>query len=151
MASNSSMLMGKNPTISEYISDYNSEDIISSIYFLKQVFTTPVNKKLLVNFQNLVIKYMPELEAIKTTVTMTNEEYAKYKYNPKLLSFDIYGTTELWFLILEANELHASIQFDLKTIRLFNTSVVDKMVRILNLEREFINYNEEEVSAALLQ
>ena len=151
MASNSTMLMGKNPTILEYISDYNSEDIVSSIYFLKQVFTTSVNKKLLVNFQNLVIKYMPELKAIKTTVTMTNEEYAKYKYNPKLLSYDIYGTTELWFLILEANELHASIQFDLKTIQLFNTSVVDKMVRILNLEREFIDYNEEEISAALLQ
>ena len=75
----------------------------------------------------------------------------KYKYNPKLLSFDIYGTTELWFLILEANELHSATQFNNQVIYLFRTDVVEKMTRILNLEVDTKNYNEEEISKALIE
>lgn len=143
------MGMGLDPTIQEYIAKYNSEEVISSAFFLKQVFSTNNNKKMLVNFNNLILKYMPELKEIKVKITLTNEEYAKYKYNPKVLSYDIYGTTELWFLILEANELHSITQFNSKTIYLFRTDIVEKMTRILNLEAESINYNEEEISQEL--
>lgn len=144
------MSMGTESTIQEYIDTYNTEELVSSAFFLKQVFATDSNRKMLVNFNNLVIKYMPELKEIKIKITLSNEEYAKYKYNPKYLSFDIYGTTELWFLILEANELHSARQFDSKTIYLFRTDIVEKMTRILNLENATRNYNEEEISADLL-
>lgn len=146
----STMGMGFESTIQEYIAQYNSEELISSAFFLKQVFTTENNKKMLVNFNNLVIKYMPELKTIKTKISLSEEEYAKYKYNPKLLSFDIYGTTELWFLILEANELHSVTQFNSRTIYLFRTDIVEKMTRILNLERVSKDYNEEEISKELI-
>ena len=93
---------------------------------------------------------MPELKEIKIKVTLDENEYSKYRFNPKLLSYDIYGTTELWFLILEANELHSISQFDIKTIYLFSTDIVEKMTRILNLEKAAKNYNEEEISSALI-
>lgn len=144
------MGMGFNPTVKEYIEAYTNEELVSSAFYLRQVFTTDNNKKMLVNFNNLVVKYLPELKQIKVKVTLTNEEYAKYKYNPKVLSYDIYGTTELWFLILEANELHSTSQFNFRTIYLFRTDIVEKMTRILNLEVESKNYNEEEISSALL-
>ena len=146
----SSMGMGKESTIKEYISNYNSEEITHSAFFLKQVFTTGTSAKILVNFKNLVMKYMPELNDLKVKITLDNDEYSKYKFNPKLLSHDVYGTTELWFLILEANELHSITQFDLKTIYIFNTSIVDKMTRILNLEKESKDYDEEQISAELI-
>ena len=89
---------------------------------------------------------MPELKDIKVKITLSNEEYSKYRYNPKVLSYDIYGTTELWFLILEANELHSINEFNSRTIYLFKTDIVEKMTRILNLELDSKNYNEEEIS-----
>lgn len=144
------MGMGLEPTVKEYINNYNNEEITSSSFFLKQVFSSENNRKMIVNFNNLIIKYMPELKEIKVKVTLSNEEYAKYKYNPKVLSYDIYGTTELWFLILEANELHSITQFDSKTIYLFRTDIVEKLGRILNLEIDTKNYNEEEISSQLL-
>lgn len=144
------MGMGSEPTVKEYINNYNNEEITSSSFFLKQVFSSENNRKMIVNFNNLIIKYMPELKEIKVKVTLSNEEYAKYKYNPKVLSYDIYGTTELWFLILEANELHSITQFDSKTIYLFRTDIVEKLGRILNLEIDTKNYNEEEISSQLL-
>ena len=144
------MGMGAETTIQNYISQYNSEEIVKSAFFLKQVFSLDNNKQMIVDFSNLVIKYMPELKDIKLKITLSNEEYAKYKFNPKVLSYDIYGTTELWFLILEANELHSVTQFNSKTIYLFRTDVVEKMTRILNLEVNTKNYNEEEIREQLL-
>ena len=145
------MGMGNESSIKNYISRYNSEEIISSAFYLKQVLSLPNTSKILVNFNSLIIKYMPELKEIKTKISLSNEEYAKYRFNPKALSYDIYGTTELWFLILEANELHSATQFDSKSIYLFRTDIVDKLARILNLELATKNYNEEEVSAQLLE
>ena len=149
--SNYSMGMGNEPTLVQFIAQYNSEEVVSSAFFLKQVFENSDNRKMLVNFNNLVIKYMPELNAIKTKVLLSTSEYAKYKYNPKLLSFDIYGTTELWFLILEANELHSATQFNNQVIYLFRTDIVEKMTRILNLETDTKSYNEEEISKSLIE
>lgn len=148
-SSNIEMQMGKEPTIKEFIQQYFSEDILSSKFFLKQVFETNNGKKMLVNASDLVIKYLPELEVMKVKVTMSDEEYAKYKYNPKYLSYDIYGTTELWFLILEANEMHSAMQFNFQTIYLYTSDIVEKMGRILNLENIPIAYNEEEISESL--
>ncbi len=145
------MGMGTEVTISDFIAAFDNEELISSAFFLKQVFEKRNGMKMVVNFNNLVIKYMPELKDIKIKVTLTNEEFAKYKYNPKLLSYDIYGTTELWFLILEANELHSITQFNSNTIYLFRTDIVEKMTRILNLEKEAKNYNEEEIATSLLE
>lgn len=143
------MSMGLDMTIKDYITQYNNEDITFSEFFLKQVFVTDAGKKLLMNFENLIIKYMPELKEMKVKVSLSNEEYSRYKFNPKLLSFDIYGTTELWFLILEANELHTISQFDSKTIYLFRADIIEKAARILNLEVSNKNYNADEVSAAM--
>lgn len=143
------MTMGLDMTIKDYITQYNNEDITFSEFFLKQVFVTDAGKKLLMNFENLIIKYMPELKEMKVKVSLSNEEYSRYKFNPKLLSFDIYGTTELWFLILEANELHTISQFDSKTIYLFRADIIEKVARILNLEVSNKNYNADEVSAAM--
>ena len=148
---NYQMTMGQESTIKQYIANYNSEEIVSSAYYLKKVFESSNNRKMLLNFDNLVIKYMPELKDSKVKITLNNEEYEKYKYNPKLLSYDIYGTTELWFLILEANELYSATQFSNKTIYLFRADIVEKMCRILNLEMESKNYNEEEISSSLLE
>jgi len=147
---NSTMSMGKEPTIKDYVAQFRNEDFNVSSFFLKQVFTVN-DSKMLLNFENLVIKYMPELKDIKIKISLSNEEYSKYKFNPKVLSYDIYGTTELCFLILEANELHTITEFNSRTIYLFRVDVVDKLVRILNLENETKNYNEEEISSDLIK
>lgn len=149
-STNIEMQMGKDATISDFISSYQSEDIQYSKFFLDQLLVTNNGKRMIVNFNDLVIKYFPELNSIKRKVTMTDTEYAKYKYNPKRLSYDIYGTTELWFLILEANELHCAMQFDFQTIYLYTADIVGKMGRILNLEENTRNVNAEEISLAIL-
>lgn len=142
------MLMGRDSALKDFITQYSAEEIVFSAFFFQQVLRTNSGKMLL-NFGSLVQKYLPEIKAIKKKVTLSEEEYRKYKFNPKRLSYDIYGTTELWFLILDANELYSTIEFDLRTLYLYKPSIVEKMGRILNLEKTSKDYNAAEVTADL--
>lgn len=151
MASTSRMLMGAESTIKGFVADYRTEELTFDAFYLPQVFTQSTGDKLIVNGEDLLVKYMPELKSMIQQITLTESEYKKYMYNPKRLSFDLYGTTELWALLLDINELVSVAQFNLQTLKVFSGSILDKLQRILNLEQEFIDQNAEDVADALLK
>ena len=94
-------------TLSDFISEYSIEDLRIDAFYLQQVFwdKNKMTHKVVVNENSIADKYANELEENKHIVELTTKEYYKYRYNPKLLSYDIYCNTELWFLILNANQL----------------------------------------------
>lgn len=47
--------------------------------------------------------YMYELKKLAINIELTNDELVKYNYKPKLLSADIYGMTDFYYLILLLN------------------------------------------------
>lgn len=143
------MMMDGASTISEYIELYNIEEITFPNFFLKMLVSTPNGEVQLLNSENIYQKYIPELNKSKKKVILTNDEYQKYRFNPKRLSYDIYGTTELWFMILNANELHSISEFDIKTIYLYDTSLLRKMSKIINLESNARDFNEAEIIESL--
>ena len=146
----STMSMNNSSTIADYVRAYETEPITYSNFYLAQVLTGNNNRKMLVNFNSIVVKYMPELKKMIEKVTLSPEDYAKYRFNPKLMSFDLYGTTELWFLLLDINELHSVSEFDLRTLYIFQSDIVDKLSRVINLEQGVRDYNEEVISQDLL-
>lgn len=44
-------------------------------------------------------------------VILTETELEKYKANPKMLSYDVYKSTDLWFLICNINKCKRSFDF----------------------------------------
>lgn len=58
-----------------------------------------------------------------------NIDYQYYRYRPKLLSYDLYGTTELFFILLFINDIYDVKDFDRKTIRIIKK---DKLSSILS-------------------
>ena len=152
VAGNKAMNMGigQRSTIGEYISDYQSEQIKINSFFLKEVFKPTNGNMMLVNFENILTKYYPEFEIIKRRIELNNEEQVKYRCNPKLMSYDLYGTTELWFLILQANELKSSLDLVGDTVYLYDPSIVSKVRSIINLSKTQINNNFEYYMKELL-
>lgn len=144
------MKMATASTIRDYSKSYNSETITFDEYFLKQVLVFKDGSKALVNFDSCLVKYMPEIKQIVTKVEFPNDKYLYYRFNPKLLSYDLYGTTELWALILDINELKSAAEFDIRTVKLPNMVILDRLTRIGNLEQMSKDYNAEETAAALL-
>lgn len=147
---NSIMQMGSGSTIRDYVESYAVDDMTHDKLYFQQVFEDKSGKKMVVNERGLMLRYTAEFLSTKRKYTFTDLEYRRYRYNPKLLSFDLYGTTELWSLLLNLNELTSTTQFDLKTLYIFPPYIVDRIQRMMNLEAENRNYNAEEISSALL-
>lgn len=115
---------------------------------MKQVFRFG-DKKTVLNESSLFSKYRNELATYLYKVNFTNEEYSRYRYNPKKLSYDLYGTTELWFLILYANQLYSISQFDMRSLYIYDGTVFNAISHIIDLESPFTDINESEVSVIL--
>ena len=143
-------MMGGDPTIEDYVRNFRAEGLTFNAFFLPQVFQQTSGEKLVVNGEDLMVKYMPEIKTMIQRITLSEKDFKKYQYNPKRLSFDLYGTTELWALLLDINELVSAAQFNLQTLNVFSGSIVDKLQRVLNLEGEIKDHNAEELSADLL-
>ena len=133
-------------TLDNFIQEYGTEDLRVDAFHLKEVFFNPGMKhKIVVNGNNISDKYTSELEENKRIITLNTKEYYKYRYNPKLLSYDVYGTTELWFFILMANELYSITEFDLRKLVLYDASIISKLNKMLELDQEFLEINSMEV------
>lgn len=133
-------------TLSDFIREYSVEDLRVDAFHLKEVFfQNGMKHKIVVNGDNIADKYSAELEENKKIVEFTTKEYYKYRYNPKLLSYDVYGTTELWFFILMANEIYTITEFNLRKVKMFDAAIISKLNRMLELDKEFLDINSMEV------
>lgn len=99
---------------------------------------------IIVNYSQLIDKYLDNLTPYIEEVTLSEEEYLKYKFQPKTLSLDIYNTTELWSLILKINNILSVSQFDIKTLKLFTMDIFRVLNEILILEEDNIKTNKNE-------
>ena len=73
---------------------------------------------------NLIEDYLEELKSACITVDLTLDQYKKYKYFPDLLSYDVYGSVQLDFIIMLLNDCIDPKEFDKKTVILPYASVL---------------------------
>ena len=91
---------------------------------------------------NLIEDYQEELESICINADLTDDQYKKYKYCPDLLAYDVYGSTQLDFVILFANGMIDPKEFDLKTVKLpYASHLKSFLSTIYNSESGYIEQN----------
>lgn len=92
---------------------------------------------------NIIQDYLDNLEEDVFKVTLTDQEYAKYKYKPRLLSNYLYGSTEFFFVILALNGIATEKEFTSQTIKLLSADKMKELIeKIYTLEQESIqSYN----------
>ena len=78
--------------------------------------------------ENLIFDYMSEMNRASVNVLLTEAELQKYKYKPKLLAFDVYGTTECYFIIMALNNIVDVRDFTLKRLKMIEPSVLDELM-----------------------
>lgn len=84
-------------------------------------------------------KYSKLLMDESAIIDLTTTEYNLYRLDPKRLSTDLYGTPNLYHLILFLNNV-SEFEFDLKRIRLLNYSSVTNILKLI-LSHEENNIN----------
>lgn len=86
-------------------------------------------------FSSLTNKYKDFLSKITKTVKLDDELIAKYRYRPKMVSQDLYGTTEFWNDILILNHCFSVSDFQPKVITVYDPSKLKEYINeILILE-----------------
>lgn len=135
-------------TIDQFIESYKREEVSYDTLFFKQV-VERVRKGGYIIIQDCSIleKYDAVLKDSLATLTMTDSQCAQFFYNPKALSMEIYGTTELWFLFLHANELRSTVQFNLNPLKVYGEEIIEILGIILDLEKPYIDMNQDTIYA----
>lgn len=94
--------------------------------------------------KNIIDDYMDELmELVVEDVNLTDTEYLKYRYKPRILANDIYDNPDLDFIILAVNGICNMKEFDSRTINLIKLDDLNNfLTSIFNANKDDIDtYN----------
>lgn len=90
--------------------------------------------------KNVLDDYIYEMKTLAVKVQLDSKELMKYKYNPKVLSYDLYGTTEFYPFILILNDMCNIREFDQDILWMVpKTRLLSFLSDIYNIESSDIN------------
>lgn len=116
-------------TLSQFIALKDSDQITyRNFSILERSLSDP---NIVYSINNVIYDYMDELKSYCKLVSVSDLDKIKYKYKPKLLSYEIYGSTEAYFMILAMNGMCNVKEFDLKD-NIFKALSPSDMIRLIN-------------------
>ena len=126
--------------LSEFGSYAKSLDISHGKLHLKSKLNISENS-IIVNSTSLGNKYWDFI--LKTTykTTLTDREFIEYRYQPKKYCYHMFGTTELWSLLLKVNNMTSISEFNTKKFLTFHESIFTVLNEIIILEDDAIAEN----------
>lgn len=93
---------------------------------------------------NVIYDYIKELKANTVLLEFDDANYIKYRYNPKKLAYDVYGSTEVYFVILAINGMCSFKSFNKKKIKmLYKHDMEALLTSIYNAEEDYISKNRD--------
>ena len=122
----------------EYVQnlDINYRTLHESLNILDE----STNVEITVPFDSLIDKYGDFLLDIVESLDLSDAEQEFYKFQPKKVSDELYGTTELWHSILVLNECASIIDFKPKTLYYYDPNKLKAYINeILILEAQANN------------
>lgn len=125
-----------NSTIKELINNGKHSTLNTDELSLKTIVINSLNEKFVVNINCVFEKYYELLTDHAVTVTLTNEEYLRYRFKPRMLSKDLYGTYDLHYLLLKLNNITSVIYFDFTELKVFKPEIISLLNEIQILEEE---------------
>lgn len=96
--------------------------------------------------ENVVYNYLDIINSRKKTVIIDQDQKVKYQYKPKLLAYDVYGSTESYFMILACNGMCNLKEFSLEEFKFYALTPADLssiMSSISNAENKYITMNRD--------
>lgn len=131
---------GTSSTIEEFISFKNDDSASYNNFSFKDKYGN-----IIYPIKNIIDDYTEELSELTIDITMSESEFLKYKYRPKVLANDVYGNPELDFLILAINGICNVKEFDSRDIKLIRENDLDDFITsIYNANKEDLDmYNSE--------
>lgn len=129
---------------------YTVESFIKStsmetISFEQLSFLDKVSDNIMITY-NILNDYKDEIDNLSVTINLSDDEFLKYCYKPRLLSYDIYGDTEMFFMILFVNNICSSKEFNKRKIKMLRKSHLEDVLSLIyNSEKYNIIKNRNKI------
>lgn len=134
-------------TLSEYI-DASME---SSVQFQNASYFTLINEEIMEDYNIFRDVYYIELMNYTELYTMSQEEFLKYRYQPKRLSYDLYKTVDYWYILLIINTMTSRMDFKKRIIRALTQEGLGYVKRIAKKEEYNISKNKNTIVKELAE
>ena len=134
------------PTIKEYHKNYNNLDVSYDSLYYKDLANLTSDAKAILLSECVLDDYAGDLAEIVVSKTLTPEEQRKYYYNPQVLSYDLYGTTQFWSLLLDLNDMTSATEFNRSTINVYDGRLTTLINAVFALEEKMLNINADSLS-----
>lgn len=139
-------------TVDDCIEYGKSLELAHSKLFERVTIATDDSNLIIANYTSILTQYMDYLKESLVEYTFSEEDFLTYQYKPKMFCYHVYGTMELWSLLLRVNNMISIMDFKEKKIKIFNEQVIfDLLNEIINLEREDIEANNLEVEKKIIE
>lgn len=105
-----------------------------------------IDGDIMYSIYNVVSDYIDEIKNnYCMEIILDKDQMMKYKYRPKLLCYDVYGSTEIAFIILLINDMYSAKQFTKDTLYLpTQTNMKELCSNIFNANKDAIKYYNKE-------
>ena len=113
---------------------------IAKLHYPQVLNDSRLGIKATVNYESRLDYFISSLNDYKSEMTLTQELYDKYKYNPKMMSYDLYDTTDYWWLLLQANEMHSAVEFNKRKVKYYSKSALKQLIPMI-LRSDISIYN----------
>ena len=125
-------------TFEENIENIESAKIshrsLNSVSFIKNIKSEDILK---IPFNPIYNKYKDFFDKVTVDIPLTEEEQKKYRYSPKRVSLDMYGTVHYWSIILYINDSPSVIDFTPERLRIvYNDRIEEVINEIMMLNRK---------------
>ena len=91
---------------------------------------------------SLLYDYDDELQEMAVTVNLTEKERIKYRYKPYLFAYDVYGSSEMEFLIMMLNGIIDPKEFGFNKIKAIPPNkLTETLGRIDSVNETYMNNN----------
>lgn len=121
-------------TLTELI-EYGKELQISTSTLTNHIYLSDVNANEIIKipFNTMIHKYRDFFDKYIITYELTELEVMEYKFQPKKMSSDLYGTTEFWGLLLYINDKHSILDFSLENnqVNIIKPENIDELLNEL--------------------
>lgn len=100
-------------------------------------FRENIDDLFIIPYHNIITKYYDTIKNYITTYEMTDTEYQKWKYQPRKMCYDMYGTPELASSLLYINNMVSVTEFTKKKLKIFQLDFLD----VVNELFEILEYD----------
>ena len=128
-------------SLSEQITEAEKLEIsYKSLHPSYTIYNEQTDETIELPFSSITNEYKTYLLACVKSIQLSEKEKENYRYSPKKLSYDLYGTTELWADLLKLNGCVSIAEFEPDFIRVYDPNTFKEYLNEIMISDSKVSY-----------